>query len=135
MQRKKQNTKEVYTKGFYSGIMDFGPYKGQAIQEAKNKVKNDLIKEGLALTYFEPEGIIKNRQGETCVVALVDQWYLVYGEEEWKNFVLKHIHSENFNAYSQSTLKAINDKVCWLKEWGCSRTFGLPSWKVPALIF
>ncbi len=118
---------EVYTKGFYSGIMDFGPYKGQAIQEAKNKVKNDLIKEGLALTYFEPEGIIKNRQGETCVVALVDQWYLVYGEEEWKNFVLKHIHSENFNAYSQSTLKAINDKVCWLKEWGCSRTFGLGS--------
>ena len=118
---------EVYTKGFYSGIMDYGQYKGQPIQEAKNKVKTDLINSGEALTYFEPEGIIKNRNGETCVVALVDQWYLVYGEEEWKKFVLNHIHSDNFNAYSQSTLKALSDKVNWLKEWGCSRTFGLGS--------
>ena len=118
---------EVYSKGFYQGVLDIGPYKGQAIQEAKVKVKNDLINSGEALTYYEPEGIIKNRSGETCVVALVDQWYIIYGEEQWRDFVLSHIKSDKFNAYSKSTLKAFEDKINWFKEWGCSRTFGLGS--------
>jgi hypothetical protein len=25
-----------------------------------------------------------SRSGDECVVALTDQWYLVYGEEEWQ---------------------------------------------------
>ena len=25
-----------------------------------------------------------SRSGDQCVVALTDQWYLVYGEEEWR---------------------------------------------------
>ena len=64
---------EVYTKGFYLGIMDVGPYKGQSVIDAKNKVKEDLLNNNEGILYYEPEGVIKNRQGEKCVVALVDQ--------------------------------------------------------------
>jgi leucyl-tRNA synthetase len=118
---------EIYSKGFYSGIMNIGEYKGMKVNDAKIKIKADLIGKGLAVTYYEPEGLVKNRVGETCIVALVDQWYIPYGEETWRDKVLQHINSENFNAYSPSTLKGFNDKVNWLKEWGCSRTFGLGS--------
>ena len=97
---------EVYTKGFYLGIMDVGPYKGQSVIDAKNKVKEDLLNNNEGILYYEPEGVIKNRQGEKCVVALVDQWYICYGEEKWKQFLLDYIHSGNFNTYSKSVFKA-----------------------------
>jgi len=141
---------EVYTAGFYKGILDIGQYKGQPIKDAKDKVKNDLIKSGEADTYFEPEGLVKNRIGEECVVALVDQWYLKYGEEEYKQSYSKEINpnkenefiryndqiqifgkdvqkSDKFNPYSPSTLKGFEQVLGWLSNWGLSRTFGLGS--------
>ena len=118
---------EVYTQGFYKGIIDIGPYKGQLIKDVKDKVKADLIQSGEADTYFEPEGLVKNRIGEECVVALVDQWYLKYGEEQYKEFVLNHVRSDKFNPYSSSTLKGFEQVIGWLSSWGLSRTFGLGS--------
>ena len=118
---------EVYTQGFYKGIIDIGPYKGQPIKDVKDKVKADLIQSGEADTYFEPEGLVKNRIGEECVVALVDQWYLKYGEEQYKEFVLNYVRSDKFNPYSSSTLKGFEQVIGWLSSWGLSRTFGLGS--------
>ena len=118
---------EVYTQGFYKGIIDIGPYKGQPIKDVKDKVKADLIQSGVADTYFEPEGLVNNRIGEECVVALVDQWYLKYGEEQYKEFVLNHVRSDKFNPYSSSTLKGFEQVIGWLSSWGLSRTFGLGS--------
>ena len=36
--------------------------------------------------YFEPDGLATPRSTPDveCVVALVDQWYLKYGEDQWK---------------------------------------------------
>ena len=34
-------------------------------------------------------------------MALNDQWYLPYGDEEWVGRVSGHVNSENFKAYSQ----------------------------------
>ena len=125
---KLQEAKEkVYTLGFYKGILDIGPYKGQLVKDAKDKVKEELIKSGEADIYFEPEGLVTNRLGEECVVALVDQWYLKYGEKEYKDFCLNHVKSNKFNAYSSSTLKAFEQVLGWLSNWGVSRTFGLGS--------
>lgn len=77
--------KEIaYKEGFYSGTMSIGEYKGLAVQEAKPKVRAAMIEQGLAFAYAEPEGFIKSRSGEECVVSLEDQWYLNYGEESWK---------------------------------------------------
>ena len=121
----KKAKEEVYTSGFYKGIIDIGPYKGQLVKDVKDKVKEDLIKSNEADTYFEPEGLVKNRIGQECVVALVDQWYLKYGEEEYKQFCLNHIKSKNFNPYSPSTLKGFEQVLGWLSSWGLSRTFGL----------
>ena len=118
---------EVYTSGFYKGIIDIGPYKGQLVKDVKDKVKEDLIKTGEADTYYEPEGLIKNRVGQECVVALVDQWYLKYGEKEYKDFCLNYIKSDKFNSYSSSTLKGFEQVLGWLSSWGLSRTFGLGS--------
>lgn len=70
---------KVYTKGFYEGKMIVGEHSGKLVQEAKPLIREQLIKEGKAVIYREPDGEVVSRSGDTCVVALCDQWYLDYG--------------------------------------------------------
>ena len=93
---------KVYTKGFYSGLMLVEQFKGIKVCDAKPLVKQFLMDNGQAINYYEPEKVVKSRNGDKCIVALVDQWYLVYGEEEWKNQIKKHM-ATNFKTYNTPT--------------------------------
>jgi leucyl-tRNA synthetase len=59
-----------YLEGFYKGVMLVGIAKGQRVEEAKPVIKELLFKEGLAITYYEPEGEVVSRSGDQCIVAL-----------------------------------------------------------------
>ncbi len=74
----------AYKEGFNNGTMLVGDFKGEPVQAAKPKVREQMIKAGLAFAYAEPESLVTSRSQDECVVALCDQWYLDYGEEEWK---------------------------------------------------
>ena len=77
--------KEIaYKEGFYSGTMIIGEFKGQSVQDAKPKVRAAMIERGEGFAYAEPEGFVASRSGDECIVALMDQWYLDYGESSWK---------------------------------------------------
>lgn len=77
--------KEIaYKEGFYQGTMLVGEFKGLLVSEAKPRVRDRLIEAGLAFGYAEPDKFVKSRSGDECIVALMDQWYLDYGEENWK---------------------------------------------------
>lgn len=80
--------KEIaYKEGFYNGTMLVGEFKGETVQEAKVKVRESMITAGVAFAYAEPEGLVISRSADECVVALMDQWYLDYGEPEWRKEV------------------------------------------------
>jgi len=118
--------RKTYNTGFTFGVMLVGKYKGEKVNVAKTKEKLDMVDAGEALIYNEPEGFVKSRTGEECVVAMTDQWYLRYGEEEWKQSVLSHVNDPSkFQPYSQEILDRFNFTLGWLKEWACSRLFGL----------
>ena len=53
--------------------MEAGKYQGMAVQEAKSRVRDDLVESGDALAYAEPEKEVRSRSGDVCVVALCDQ--------------------------------------------------------------
>lgn len=93
--------------------------------DAKPVIRQRLIDAGQALSYYEPESTVMSRSGDECVVALTDQWYLAYGDAEWVQSVVSHIHSTNFNAYSDKNMERFDFVLGWLKEWACSRQFGL----------
>ena len=77
--------KEIaYKEGFYNGTMIIGEFKGESVQDAKPKVREAMIKASLAFPYAEPEGLVVSRSADECVVALMDQWYLDYGEPSWR---------------------------------------------------
>lgn len=84
--------KEVaYKEGFYSGTMLVGEFKGESVQDAKVKVRAAMIEAGEGFAYAEPEGFVLSRSADECVVALMDQWYLDYGEESWKAVAEKSV--------------------------------------------
>jgi hypothetical protein len=95
------------------------------VQEAKPLIKEQLISEGRAIPYAEPEGVVISRSGDECVVALTDQWharipifpsrylvliialrltglrYLTYGEPQWKEQAFKAL--EKLNTYNEES--------------------------------
>lgn len=77
--------KEIaYKEGFYQGTMIIGPYTGMKVEDAKSKVRDDMIAGGAAFAYSEPENMVMSRSADECIVALCDQWYLDYGEAGWR---------------------------------------------------
>ncbi len=120
-----QAKEETYLKGFTTGVMQVGKYAGRKVSEVKPIIKNEMIDAGQACLYFEPESKVMSRTGDECVVAATDQWYLEYGEESWRKSVENHVFSENFNAYDPASLDRYEHSLGWLKEWACTRQFGL----------
>jgi leucyl-tRNA synthetase len=45
-----------------------------------------------------------SRSGDECVVALTDQWYLTYGEDEWRDATLRAL--EGMEAYNEDARHA-----------------------------
>lgn len=118
----------VYLKGFYEGIMTIGEHKGKQVQEAKPLIREQLLTEGSAVVYKEPEKTVVSRSGEECVVSLCDQWYLDYGEEQWRAVTQQAV--DQLNTFSDEVKKNFNSTLDWLREHACSRTYGLGS-KLP----
>ncbi|EJU03238.1 leucine-tRNA ligase [Dacryopinax primogenitus] len=118
----------AYKEGFYSGTMLVGEFKGEPVQEAKGKVREKMIEASLAFAYAEPEGLIISRSADECVVALVDQWYIDYGEPVWKEQAEKLLGK--MNTYFDETRHAFQGTLSWLNKWACARTYGLGS-KLP----
>uniref|UniRef100_A0A8C4E8K3 leucine--tRNA ligase n=1 Tax=Dicentrarchus labrax TaxID=13489 RepID=A0A8C4E8K3_DICLA len=123
---------KVYLKGFYEGIMLVDGYKGQKVQDVKKPIQKMMVERGEAMIYMEPEKQVMSRSADECVVALCDQWYLDYGDAEWKqqaNEALKPLET-----FCEETRRNFEATLAWLQEHACSRTYGLgerlPLWFV-----
>lgn len=119
----------AYKEGFYQGIMLIGDFAGEKVEKAKPLVREALIKKGEAFAYAEPENLVTSRSGDSCVVALLDQWYLDYGETQWRTETENHV-SNTLNSYHDETKNNLMANLGWLNQWACARSFGLGS-KLP----
>ena len=72
--------------------------------------------------------IYRCRSGDECVVALCDQWYLDYGETQWRSRATTAL--ERVDTFHDEVRKNFVATLDWLREHACSRTYGLGS-KVP----
>ena len=87
------------------------------------KVKDALVASGEAAIFHMPESEVVSRSGDKCVVALCDQWFLNYGEAEWRKLADKAL--EQCETYHEESEKNFKSTLDWLKEHACSRTYGL----------
>ena len=77
-------------------MMKIGIAAGQKVEIAKPIIRKQMIDDGVAVPYYEPEKEVIARTGEPCIVALCDQWLLDYGEDSWKEKVREHVLSDRF---------------------------------------
>uniref|UniRef100_A0A673M0Y9 Leucyl-tRNA synthetase 1 n=1 Tax=Sinocyclocheilus rhinocerous TaxID=307959 RepID=A0A673M0Y9_9TELE len=114
---------KVYLKGFYEGIMLVEGFKGQKVQDVKKPIQKMMVEKGEAMVYMEPEKQVLSRSADECVVALCDQWYLDYGNEEWKKQATGVL--EALETFCDETRKNFEATLAWLQEHACSRSYGL----------
>ncbi|XP_030428570.1 leucine--tRNA ligase, cytoplasmic isoform X1 [Gopherus evgoodei] len=113
----------VYLKGFYEGIMLVDEYKGQKVQDVKKLIQKKMVGNGEAMIYMEPEKQVISRSMDECVVALCDQWYLDYGEVNWKKQASDCL--TDLETFCEETRRNFEATLGWLQEHACSRTYGL----------
>ncbi|XP_055972655.1 leucine--tRNA ligase, cytoplasmic isoform X1 [Sorex fumeus] len=114
---------KLYLKGFYDGIMLVDGFKGQKVQDVKKTIQRKMIDNKDAFIYMEPEKQVMSRSSDECVVALCDQWYLDYGEENWKKQTSQCL--KNLETFCDETRRNFEATLDWLQEHACSRTYGL----------
>ncbi|PHH86640.1 hypothetical protein CDD83_9937 [Cordyceps sp. RAO-2017] len=129
-----EEAKELaYKEGYYQGVMVVGDFKGEKVETAKAKVRSQLMDAGDAFAYSEPERKVVSRSGDDCIVALMDQWYLDYGEESWKRTALAWVDNadgKGLETWTSETKNSFEGVLNWLNQWACARTYGLGS-KLP----
>ena len=118
--------KIVYKKGFYEGKMhnSIREYSGMPVQEAKDLIKNKLIKEGKAELFYELTGPVVARSLSDCIVKIVnDQWFLNYSDPKWKKETLNALKGLKLDP--EKVREQFEYVVDWLDKWACVREFGL----------
>jgi leucyl-tRNA synthetase len=118
--------KIIYKSGFYTGVMNenCGEYAGKKVEEAKDLVKDKLIESNDAAVMYELSGEVVCRCLTPSIVKVVsNQWFIAYGNEEWKKGV--HNSLDNMKLYPESVRKQFEYVIDWLNDWACTREFGL----------
>ncbi|MFQ6085706.1 MAG: leucine--tRNA ligase [Candidatus Bathyarchaeia archaeon] len=135
-------TKEIYRHEFHNGRMkeNTGKYAGLSVAEAKEEVKEDMIREGTAGTMYE---LVKRpvfcRCGAEIVVKIFeDQWFINYGNSEWK--ALAHRCLARMEILPEEMRQEFGYVVDWLHDKACARKSGLgtklpwdPEWIIESL--
>ncbi len=120
-------TNELYSHEFYKGKMssNTGKYAGLSVPEAKEKIKKEIIAAGYGDIMFELiNKPVKCRCGTECMVKLLDdQWFINYGNKEWKG--LAHQCLNQMDIVPEELRQEFEYVIDWLKARACARKTGL----------
>ena len=120
-------TKEVYGKEFYGGKLKSNTEKfsGIKVAYAKDSIKEWLMENKYADILLELTNTpVKCRCGAECVVKVLNnQWFLNYGDKQWKESATKCFDS--MNILPQEIRSEFNYVIGWLRERACARQHGL----------
>lgn len=120
-------TKEVYGKEFYGGKLKQNTEKfaGIKVAYAKDAIKNWLIENKNASILLELTNTpVKCRCGAECVVKILNnQWFLNYGDKDWKNLATRCFNLMNILPHEIKS--EFSYVIGWLRERACARQHGL----------
>ncbi|HEV8595266.1 MAG TPA: leucine--tRNA ligase [Thermoplasmata archaeon] len=117
---------EIYRTGYYTGVMTeaAGEFAGMRVDEAKERIRARLLETGQASTLWEPAEEVVCRCATRAIVKVVsDQWFLTYGNPEWKKAA--HAELDRMVLYPESVRKQFHYTIDWLKDWACAHHKGL----------
>ena len=120
-------TNELYSHEYYKGKMlqMAGKYAGIAVIEAKDKIRSEILRSGDAEIMFDlTNKSVRCRCGTKCVVKILnDQWFLDYGNPDWKRLV--HECLDEMDLIPGEIRQEFTNVIDWLRERACARKSGL----------
>jgi len=120
-------TTEIYGKEFYGGILkeNCEQFAGKKVSEAKDIIKDWLDKQKYSDVLLELTNTpVKCRCGTECVVKILsNQWFLNYGDKEWKEKTTKCL--DGMSILPPEIVNEFHYVVGWLRERACARQHGL----------
>ncbi|MDH3277816.1 MAG: leucine--tRNA ligase [Nitrosopumilus sp.] len=120
-------TEELYLKEFTSGKLNekCKDFKNIKVEFGRDQVRDWLIKnKQLEKFPIIENGPIRCRCGTECVIKILsNQWFLNYGDEEWKDLARKCF--DGMNILPNKIKAEFNDVIDWLHERACARQQGL----------
>jgi leucyl-tRNA synthetase len=105
-----------------SSTMNVGTYAGQGILDARIGIVD--ANPGI-IPYYEPDQEAYSRSGDKLIVAKMDQWFIDYGDQKWKESAMAHLDTMRFT--DPIVKNGLKGAIQWLNQWPCSRTYGLGS--------
>jgi len=120
-------TKELYLKEFTDGKLNerCGQFNNQKVQFGREKVRAWLQENN----HLEKFPVLENapvhcRCGAECVVKILNnQWFLNYGDEEWKQQARNCF--DEMNILPNNIKTEFKEVIDWLHERACARQQGL----------
>lgn len=118
-------TKLQYREESHWGKMIVKGYEGMGEPEAREKLKSELLNGKKALKlYVLTNAPVKCRCGYNVVVNVVDQWFIDYGNVEWKKLT-KDWLDNNMRIIPEKSRNAFNAIVDWIDLRAVARAQGL----------
>ncbi|MHA1399999.1 MAG: leucine--tRNA ligase [Candidatus Heimdallarchaeaceae archaeon] len=119
-------TQTIYKEEFYSGVMlnNTGEFEGLKVEQAKEAVAKKLKAMKLATDIYEVSSKAVCRCGGKIIAAVLeDQYFLNYGDPEWKKKAFEALNSMEIipNKYRQG----FENTFDWLDKRPCVRKRGL----------
>ena len=119
-------TKEIYSAEFHKGKMNknCGNYSGLSVSDAKDKITKELIKSKKAFILYETNRKAVTRAKHKVIVAVLsNQWFLHYGNKEWKEKTKQSF--KNIKIIPEIYRKLFDNAINWLDKKPVARKRGL----------
>jgi len=120
-------TDEIYGKEFYGGVLkdNCGEFAGKKVSEAKDGIKEWLESKKYSDILLElTNAPVHCRCGAECVVKiLTNQWFLNYGDKDWKDKATKCF--DGMGILPNEIVSEFHYVVGWLRERACARQHGM----------
>ncbi len=115
-------TEKIYRAGFHTGRMldSCKDYAGMRVQEAKERIKDDLISEGKADVFYDlSEEVICRCGGKVVVGKIPDQWFIRYSDQELTEASVDQ--AKKMMIKPQSYADNLPSTIEWFQDRSCAR--------------
>ncbi len=110
---------DKYTTKFFSK-----DYSSKPVVAVKDEIKAEIVASPLGDVFYElPEPVVSRSKNNCLVKIVADQWFLAYGDVEWKLAVKKCL--DGVTLYPEKVRAQFLHVVDWLHDWACTREQGL----------
>jgi len=119
-------TEIIYKEEFYKGTLkeNTGKYAGYKVNEVKKELVKELEEKRIASKMWELSEKVVCRCGNPCVVKILkDQWFLDYGNAEWKEKVREALKGVKLSP--EEARANFENTISWLEAKACARRSGM----------